>query len=508
MADSRQPVGRIRLERISKSYSRRKALDDVTLEIVGATVHGLVGANGAGKSTLGKIIAGAIRPDAGELYLDERQIRPADPHDARRHGIALIAQELALVPHLTVMENVFLGIEPRRWGLLARRRIERRYAELVQRWGFQLQRDAPVGGLRLADQQKVEILRAVASGASVIVMDEPTSSLTSVEVETLRRMIEQLRGMGTTIVYVSHSLEEVLQVADAISVLRDGRLVHTRAAAEETEASLVHAMFGAAVDAGQVEKPAQAGGPDVLEVRDLDLGALLKGVSLSIKAGEIVGLAGLVGSGRSELARAIFGVERMDRGTILVDGVERRIKSPRDAIDAGIAFVPESRKDDGLFMQLSVAANATIAGLGSIVSGLGTVKSSAERASASKLIGDLSIATPSPAAKVATLSGGNQQKVLFAKWLFREPRVLLLDEPTRGVDVNSRAAIHRLIRHQAASGVAILLISSELEEVLALAHRVLVIRHGAITHEFAADPPLAEVMEAAFGVAGAEHSPP
>ena len=489
----------VRLAGIVKSYGGKRALDDVSIEIAGGTIHALVGANGAGKSTLGKIIAGAIRPDSGEIEVDGQPVRWSHPHEARRHGIALIAQELALVPELTVMENVYLGIEPRRFGLVARRALARQYTELVEHWGFALRRDALVGDLRLADQQMVEILRAVASGARVIVMDEPTSSLTHVEIETLKPMIHDLRRSGTAIVYVSHFLDDVVELADTISVLRDGRLVNTAAAAEETEASLVHAMFGG-VETEQVAKQARPDAQVVLAVSGLTRGRALRNISLQIHEGEILGLAGLVGSGRSELARAIFGADRVVEGTIAVDGVVQRIRSPADAIRAGIAFVPESRKTDGLFMELALASNVTIAHVSTIASKIGVVRRAVERANALALIKEHAIVAPSPAAKVATLSGGNQQKVLFAKWLFRKPRVLLLDEPTRGVDVNARAMIHRLIADLAAGGVAILLISSELEEVLALAHRVLVIAEGAVTHEFAADPPLDKVMEAAFGL--------
>jgi rhamnose transport system ATP-binding protein len=494
----------IALAGIVKSYGGKRALDDVSVEIAAGTVHALVGANGAGKSTLGKIIAGAIRPDAGELYVDGDEVRWAEPRDARRHGIALIAQELALVPHLSVMENVFLGIEPRRAGMVAKKRLARQWAQLIEHWDIALRRDALVGSLRIADQQMVEILRAVASGARVIVMDEPTSSLTNVEVETLRKMVRELRNGGTTIVYVSHFLDDVVELADTISVLRDGRLVHTVAAAEETEASLVRAMFGDAVEAEHLEKHVRADAPVVLEVRGLRRGREVRDVSLSIHAGEILGLAGLVGSGRTELVRAIFGVDRADAGMILIDGVEQRIRSPRDAIDAGIALVPESRKHDGLFMQLGLAPNATMAHMRSMASRVGVLKLAAERMHARRVMTEYSITAASQAAKMATLSGGNQQKVLFAKWLFKRPKVLLLDEPTRGVDVNARAAIHHLIADLAAEGVAILVISSELEEVLALAHRVVVIAEGAITREFGADPPLSEVMEAAFGVEAAQ----
>jgi len=492
----------IRLVGISKRYAGTNALDDVSLDIAGGTVHALVGANGAGKSTLGKIIGGLIRPDDGQMEVDGRSVRYSTPSDARKDGIALIAQELAAVPDLTVMENVFLGVEPRRLGFVARRPMQQQYAELVSRWGFKLNRDALVGSLRTADQQKVEILRAVASNARVIVMDEPTSSLTQIETQTLHEMIRQLRENGATIIYVSHFLDEVLELADTVSVLRNGRLVRTARAADETEGSLVSGMFGAAVEAEHFEKPEHAAARVVFEVEGLRREGVLSDISFSIRQGEIVGLAGLVGSGRSELARALAGADPVDAGTIKVDGKECRIRSPRDAISAGIAFVPESRKLDGLFMELSLAANTTFAHV-ETVSSNGFVRPMLERAKTRTLLQWLSVEPPSPSAKAGSLSGGNQQKVLFARWLFREPRVLLLDEPTRGVDVGARAAIHRLINDLAANGAAILLISSELEEVLGLAHRVLVIRRGAITREFAADPPLGDVMEAAFGLTGA-----
>jgi ABC-type sugar transport system ATPase subunit len=492
----------IRLVSIGKQYSGTKALDDVSVEVAGGSVHGLVGANGAGKSTLGKIIGGVIRPDDGQLFVDEREVRYASPRDARIDGIATIAQELSPVSNLSVVENVFFGIEPRRFGLVQWRKMRAQYEELVSRWGFELDGNAKVGALRTADKQKVEILRAVASDARVIVMDEPTSSLTSVETKTLHRMIRTLREGGRTIVYVSHFLDEVLELADTVTVLRSGRLVRTAPVAEETEESLVAGMFGAAAEAEHFEKSQRSTAPVVLEVSGLHREGVLRDISLQIRAGEIVGLAGLVGSGRSELARAIAGVDPIDRGTIAVDGTARRIRSPADAMAAGMAFVPESRKDDGLFLALTLAANTTFADLRSVASRLGVVRRALERAKTSSLLKLLSVEPPVPSAKVENLSGGNQQKVLFARWLFRNPRVMILDEPTRGVDVAARAAIHRLINNLAAEGTAVLLISSEIEEVLGLAHRVLVIRRGSVTREFGADPPMDAVMEAAFGLGG------
>ena len=499
MSDAQTPP--IRLVGISKRYASTKALDDVSLEIAAGTVHALVGANGAGKSTLGKIIGGLVRPDDGQIEVDGRAVKYVTPSDARKDGIALIAQELALVPHLTVMENVFLGVEPRRRGFVVRRQMKQQYAQLVARWGFKLERDALVGELRTADQQKVEILRAVACDARVIVMDEPTSSLTHVETQTLHEMIRALTGAGTTIVYVSHFLDEALTLSDTVTVLRNGRLVRTAPSADETEASLVTGMFGAAVEAEYFEKPRHSAAPVMFEVDELSREGVLNDVSFTIGAGEIVGLAGLVGSGRTELARAISGADPIDRGTIRVDGKECRIRTPADAIRAGIAFVPESRKEEGLFMELTLAANTTFVDMSS-VSARGFLRPAAERTKARTLLHSLSVYPPAPSARVSSLSGGNQQKVLFARWLFKQPRVLILDEPTRGVDVGARAAIHRLIHDLAEQGAAILMISSELEEVLGLAHRVLVIRRGTITHEFAADPPLGDVMEAAFGLTG------
>jgi len=499
---SAEAVAPIRLVSIGKRYSGTKALDDVSVEVAGGSVHALVGANGAGKSTLGKIVGGVIRPDEGQLFVDDRPVRYASPREARIDGIAMIAQELSPVPHMSVIENVFLGIEPRRSGFVQRRQMRKQYDELVSQWGFELDGNAKVGTLRTADKQKVEILRAVACGARVIVMDEPTSSLSSVETETLHRMIRTLRASGRTIVYVSHFLDEVLDLADTVSVLRSGHLVRTAPAAEETEESLVAGMFGAAAEAEHFEKPQGSTAPVVLEVSDLNRKGVLRDIWLQIRAGEIVGLAGLVGSGRSELARAIAGADPIDRGTIAVDGTPRRIRSPADAMAAGMAFLPESRKDDGLFMELTLAANTTFADVGAVATRFGLLRRGLEREKTNSLLKSLSIQPPVPSAKVVSLSGGNQQKVLFARWLFRNPRVLILDEPTRGVDVAARAAIHRLINNLATGGTAVLLISSEIEEVLGLAHRVLVMRRGSITREFGADPPMEAVMEAAFGLGG------
>jgi rhamnose transport system ATP-binding protein len=500
---SASEVATIRLASIGKRYAGTSALDDVSLEIKAGSVHGLVGANGAGKSTLGKVIGGVVRPDDGEMFVDGRAVKYATPREARGDGIATIAQELALAPAMSVMENVFLGIEPRRSGLLNRRLMRKRYAELITRSGFELNGDASVGSLRTADRQKVEILRAVNSDARIIVMDEPTSSLTSVETEALHKMTRSLRDQGTTIVYVSHFLDEVLDLCDTVTVMRNGHLVRTAPASAETEESLVAGMFGAAAEAESFEKPPPSTAPVILAVEGLRRAGVLNDVSLTVRQGEIVGLAGLVGSGRTELARAIAGADPIDGGKIIVDGKERRIRSPAHALAAGIAFLTEERKKDGLFMELSLAANTTFADVPA-VSARGILRRGAERFRTRQLLESLNVDPPLPGVRANSLSGGNQQKVLFARWLFCSPKVLILDEPTRGVDVGARAAIHRLINDLAKQGAAVLMISSEIEEVLGLAHRVLVMRRGAITREFPADPPLSDVMEAAFGLPGSE----
>ena len=491
----------IRMVGIGKQYGGTSALDDVSVDIRAGSIHALVGANGAGKSTLGKVIGGVVRRDQGEMLVDGRPVKYAGPAEARADGIATIAQELALVPAQTVLENVFLGVEPHRFGMVDRRRMRREYAELVERWGIGVDPDARVGALRTADQQKVEILRAVKSEARIIVLDEPTSSLTHVETGALHAMARALRDQGRAIIYVSHFLDEVLELCDTVTVMRNGHVVRTGPAAAETEESLVAGMFGAALQTEQFSKELRPEMPVMLEVTGLRRSGVLDDVSLTVRAGEIVGIAGLVGSGRSELARAIAGADRIDAGTIAVDGEVRDIRSPADGIAAGIAFLTEDRKTEGLFMELSLAANTTIIDLPA-VSPRGFLDHGVERSRALELLELLSVDPPNPGAQIKGLSGGNQQKVLFARWLFSRPKVLILDEPTRGVDVGARSAMHRLIHRLAADGVAVLLISSEIDEVLGLAQRVLVMRRGAITEEMPADPPLDDVMAAVFGLSG------
>ena len=474
----------VELHAISKRFGGVHALSDVDLTIARQSIHALVGENGAGKSTLGKILAGVHRPDGGEIVVDGRTVAYRSPRDALLDGITIITQEPTLVPHRSVLENVFLGAESANAGVVDTRRIGGRFAALVEQTGIDLPARRTARSLRVADQQKVEILRAIVRNAKLIVMDEPTSALTTDESERLFELVRRLQERGTTIVYVSHFLSEVLALADTVTVLRDGRVVRTSAAAEETPTKLVSAMLGRAVELTFPDKePPPADAQVVLSVRGLSRPPAVQDVSFDIRAGEILGLAGLIGSGRSEVARAIFGADRPEAGTVEVNGAPLRARSPRQAIRKGVVMLPEDRKTQGLLMLRSVLDNVTLPHLDHVSSG-GVVSFPAERRRVGELIASLAVRTRSAQARVSTLSGGNQQKVLFARWLFETPKVFIADEPTRGVDVGAKLAIYDLIHSLARRGIGVLLISSEHEEVLALAHRVLVMRAGRVVAEF------------------------
>jgi ABC-type sugar transport system ATPase subunit len=497
----------VEIRGVSKRFGGVQALSDVNLEITAGSIHALVGENGAGKSTLGKVLAGVHRPDEGEVAVDGRTVAYRSPRDALADGITIITQEPTLVPHRSVQENVFLGVEQGAFGVLDERRTSRRFAELVRSSGIELSGRRLARTLPVADQQKVEILRAIAREARLFVMDEPTSALTADESERLFDLIRSLRDRGATIVYVSHFLPEVLALADTVTVLRDGKVVRTSPTAEETPERLVAAMLGRSLDLtfpDKVAPPADA--PVVLTVRGLSRPPAVEDVSFELRAGEIVGLAGLIGSGRTELARAIFGADRATEGTIEIGGRQVRARSPRSAIRNGIVMLPEDRKTQGLLMLRSIVENITLPHLED-VSKAGVVETRTERKRTGELIQRLDVRTRSPRAAVSTLSGGNQQKVLFARWLFHSPRVFIADEPTRGVDVGAKRAIYELITTLAASGIAILLISSEHEELLGLAHRILVMRTGRIVAEFD-EATMSEdaVLHAAFAMSGGEEA--
>lgn len=489
----------VEVRNVWKHFGGVQALADVSIAIRPASVHGLVGENGAGKSTLAKIIGGVHEPDAGELLVDGEPVRFHSPRGALAVGIASIAQEIALVPARTVIENVFLGIESAQLGIVQRGRLLRRFAELDRRTGFDLKPGDRVAELRTAEQQKVEILRAIARNARLILMDEPTAALTVGESDKLLGIIKRLAAAGTSVVLVSHHLNEVLAVAETVTVMRDGEVVRSGPVSQETPRSLVTAMIGRELDLTFPPKnPPSTAARTVLEVRNLSRSGVIENISFRIKEGEIVGLAGLVGSGRSEVARAIFGADRIDGGEIFVGSRRLPARGPRGAAARGVAMVPESRKDQGLFMIRSIRENLTVATISEVAT-LGVVRSREEKARAKELASQVDVRASSLEAWLGSLSGGNQQKVLFAKWLARRPIVLIADEPTRGVDVGAKRQIAELIVKLAAGGMGVLLISSEIEEVLGLAHRVLVMRNGRIVAEYAGEAATPDaVMRAAF----------
>lgn len=485
---------------LGKRFGGAHALKGVDLTIRRGEVHGLVGENGAGKSTLGKIIAGVIRADTGTLIVDGRAVAYRTPRDALRDGIAMIAQEVMVVPRLSVVDNVFLGSSEPRPYAISTSDLARRYAVLDEQVGFKIPPHVAVGQLALGDQQKVEILRALARNAQLIVMDEPTAALTRPEAQRLFEAIRMLRRRGTTIIFVSHFLEEVLGIADTVTILRDGELVRTASADSETADSLIESMIGRPLDRVFPEKvlpPADSG--IVLSVRGLTTRELLRDISFDVAEGEIVALAGLMGSGRSEVAHAIFGADRIESGQVSIDGRQVVVKSPRSAIARDIALLPESRRDQGLLLGRSITENMTLAHIGD-VSWMGAIRSREERTRVDALMRELDIRASDGGVPVAALSGGNQQKVLFGKWLFRRPRLLIADEPTRGIDVGAKQHIYRLLRTLATHGVAVLLISSEIEEVIGLAHRVLVLRQGRVVVELTGAKLTEEALTiAAFG---------
>jgi ABC-type sugar transport system ATPase subunit len=471
-----EPV--VRLHGVSKHFGATRALFDVNLDVIAGSVHGLVGQNGAGKSTLGKVLSGIHERDSGDFVAFGHAVRRWSPRAALEHGIAMIQQELSLVPELSVAQNVFLGIEGRRFGLLSEREVER-FDALNNQVGFRLDPTARVRTLRFADRQKVEILRALARNAQLIVMDEPTSALTVDEADLLHQIISRLAADGRTVVYVSHFLKEVLQACDVVTTMRDGQIVRTAPAAEESEASLVLAMVGRSVEiAFPGRRPALAAStPPLLRVEHLSAAPTVLDVSFEVHAGEIVGLAGLVGSGRSETLRAVFGADAADGGHVEFDTGAYAHRTPLRSIRRGMAMLPEDRRGQGLVATMSVRENISLPSIGRYTT-WGLVSRRNETDAVVRLLRDLSVVPQRPDADIRTLSGGNQQKVLLGRWLGVAPKLLLLDEPTRGIDVGAKQQIYETIVELAARGLGIVLVSSELEEVMGLSHRVCLIRGG------------------------------
>jgi rhamnose transport system ATP-binding protein len=465
---------------ITKSFAGVRALKGVSFELLAGEVHAIVGENGAGKSTLIKIITGAEVPDSGDLVVCSETIARMDPHRAQTLGIAAIYQQPSLFPHLTVAENIAIALEAagpwRRVDWAAR---TRRATELLDRIGASIDPARLVETLSMPEQQMVEIAKALGVAARILIMDEPTASLTDREVERLFRVIHLLRSQGVGIVYISHRFEEIFAVADRITVLRDGQTVGTATKDHVDRQGLIRMMVGRELDAVFPKRTVTIG-EVALELRGVSHRATgLRDISLSVRRGEILGLAGLVGSGRTQLAEVIFGMSRVDSGEILLEGTPTRIAAPTDAIRAGIGYVPEDRRQHGVVLEMPVRANATLANLAGI-SRFGLIDSSAERETADRYVRQLRIKTSSIDAEVGSLSGGNQQKVALARWLSIDPRVLILDEPTQGVDIGSKAEIHELMGTLAERGVAIIMISSEMPEILGMSDRIAVMHRGAV----------------------------
>ncbi len=490
----------LELRHAAKSFGAVLALIDGSVELRAGEVHALLGENGAGKSTLVKFLAGVYQPDAGALEVNGQGVTLHGPAAARAAGIAVIYQEPTLFPDLTVAENMFIGRQPLRAG----RRIDRRAmqdeaAAIFKRLGVPLDPARLARGLSIADQQVVEIGKALSLDARVIVMDEPTAALSAAEVDRLFEVVRTLSGQGAAVLFISHRLEEVFAICQRVTVMRDGRHVLTSDLAGLTAGDLVRAMVGRELADRQAGAAGQPPGEPVLVVDRLTREGVFTGVSCTVRAGEIVALAGLVGAGRSEVARAIFGIDSYDAGEITIGGQRLRKASPTSAMAAGIGFVPEDRRQQGLVMDMSVQQNVALASLANLRKG-GLIRASAERAMATDWAARLKIKYGRLADPVATLSGGNQQKVVLAKWLGRKPRLLIVDEPTRGIDVGTKAEVHQLLTDLARSGVAVLMISSELPEVLGVSDRILVMREGELVAEFSRESASEEaIMSAAMG---------
>ncbi len=491
------------VEGLTKVFPGTRALDDLSMSVEPGEVHAVLGENGAGKTTLLMILSGVYAPDSGRVLVRGEEVSFARAQDAQAAGIGTVFQEFSLVGRLTVAENVFASHLPTRWlGVLDRRRMAREARELLRTLGSELRPDRSVASLDVGERQLVEIAKALSLRASVLLLDEPTSALSAEEAATLFEVLRRLREQGIAIVFVSHRLAEVFEIADRITVLRDGRLVDTRRRDEITPDDAVRLMVGRELSVlypGRTEET----GPARLEVRGLRSGPVGP-VDLVVHAGEIVGVAGLRGSGRSRLVRAIVGAERRDAGEILVDGSAVRIDRPWQAVGRGIAFVPAGRMEEALFPRMSLARNLVSTCLG-LVTRLGIVRAAAERRLAERLVRRLGVRARDVEQLVQTLSGGNQQKAVLAKWLALEPRVLVVDEPTQGIDVGAKAEIHAILRELAEGGLAVLMISSELPELLGMCDRVLVMANGRVRGALRAEEATEEqVLALAAGTAGEE----
>ena len=467
-------------EGISKFFPGVKALDNVSLRVRPGTVHALMGENGAGKSTLMKCLIGIYRPDKGSIRVKGEPVEFTDTMDALRSGVSMIHQELNLVPQMTVAENIWLGREPMKYGFVDHGQLTRQTQALLDKLNIRLTADRLVGDLSIAAQQMVEIAKAVSWNADIVIMDEPTSALTEGEVAHLFTIIRDLRAQGKAIIYISHKMDEIFAITDEISVFRDGTWVGSKNTTEFTRQSLITQMVGRELTQ-LFPKFNNTIGEEVLTVRNLTRQGVFHDVSFTVRRGEILGVAGLVGAGRSEVMESLFGMERFDSGEVLIDGVPVTIDSPSVAIEKGMALLTEDRKKSGLFLVLSVLENMSIVKMPEYIGKSGFVQHVKMAEDCMEQIRRLNIKTPTMDQIINNLSGGNQQKVLIARWLLAQPKILILDEPTRGIDVGAKAEIYHLISELANRGVAVIMVSSELPEILGMSDRVMVMHEGRIT---------------------------
>ncbi len=482
-------------------FDATQALDGVSLALYPGEVHALLGENGAGKSTLIKIMTGIHQPDEGEILLDGRPIHIGSSAEAQVHGIAAIYQEPMIFPDLNVAENIFISHQGRgavvKWG-----QMYHDADAILAKLGVALDVRSPARGLTVAAQQTVEIAKALSLDTRVLIMDEPTAALSAHEVTQLFKLVRTLRDQGVAVLFISHRMEEVFEIADRVTVFRDGKKISSLPAKEVTPESTIRDMVGRELVASFFAKDDSQRGDLLLSVKNLSKEGVFSGVTFDIRRGEVLGFAGLVGSGRTDVALALFGIEPADTGEILLDGAAHRVRSPEQALELGIAYVPEDRRGQGLMLPMSIAANISLPILKRYLTRLGIVKRRAEFQTAEEYRKTLSIRTPSVQVAVSKLSGGNQQKVVLSKWLNTRPRLLILDEPTRGIDVGAKAEVHHIINDLAAQGLGILLISSDLPEVLAMSDRILVMRDGRQRGIFSrAEADQEKIMTAAMGQA-------
>ena len=472
----------LELKGIQKAFGGVQALSDGNLSVEAGEAHLLLGENGAGKSTLMKIVAGLHRRDAGQMLWNGREVRLDSPSEAAAIGIAMVHQESLLAPHLSIAENIFLGREPRNpLGWVNRREMVARARALIAEHHFRLDAEWRVEKLSPASKQLVEICRAIQHGSSLLIFDEPTSSLSEAETQEVFRIVRALRERKMGVIYITHRLDELRAVGDRVTVLRDGRTVRSAPLAEMPTGEIIRDMVGREISAIYGREPIPPG-EELLRAEHIASAGKLDNVSLTLRAGEIVGMAGLIGAGRTELCRAIFGLDPIDSGELFIAGKPARIRSPREAVEAGIALLTEDRQRTGLALRLPIASNVTLANMGAICH-FGVLDPGAEGRAASEYIARLRIRSSSGKQLAGRLSGGNQQKVVIAKWLFRQARIFLFDEPTRGIDVGAKVEVFELMDSLARSGAAILMVSSEMPELLQVADRIVVMRQGRISGE-------------------------